>query len=123
TVVPLTLDERVEIVLLAGDRNHREVAEDFNRLHPGRRPITRSCVSRLMTKLKETGSISDRPRPGRPRRTTCENTASAVLDRFRRNPAMSLRRMASETGMSRSSIHRILRANKCTEDVNAQMKS
>ncbi|KAK6010328.1 hypothetical protein OSTOST_24646 [Ostertagia ostertagi] len=106
------MDERVEIVLLAGDRNHREVAEEFNKLHPGRRPITRSCVSRLIARLKETGSISDKPRPGRPRRTTCGNTASAVLDRFRRNPEMSLRQMASETGMSRSSIHRILRAHK-----------
>ncbi|KAL6729450.1 hypothetical protein Aduo_000501 [Ancylostoma duodenale] len=104
----LTMSERAEIVSLSEGRNYKEIAAEFSRLHPDRRPISARCVSRLLAKVKETGSIVDRPRSGRPRRSTTEDNAALILERFRRCPTMSIRRMSKETGISRGSIHRIL---------------
>ncbi|EYC38888.1 hypothetical protein Y032_0688g1545 [Ancylostoma ceylanicum] len=102
------MSERAEIVRLSGGRNFKEIAAEFNRQHQDRRPISARCVSRLLSKVKETGSILDRPRSGRPRRSTTEDNAALIIERFRRCPTMSIRRMAKETGISRGSIHRIL---------------
>ncbi|KHJ88203.1 hypothetical protein OESDEN_12007 [Oesophagostomum dentatum] len=66
----LSLAERSEVVLLANGRSRKEVVEEFNRRHPNRPPISSNCVKRLLTKLKETGSVHDRPRSGRPRKAT-----------------------------------------------------
>jgi hypothetical protein len=64
----LTLDERVEIVLLSGREGwtQRQVADEFNARHPERNPITQSAVEKLVKKFKETGSCVDKPRVGRP---------------------------------------------------------
>jgi transposase len=64
----LTLDERVEIVLLRGRQGwtQRQVADAFNATHPERNPITHSAVGQLVKKFKETGSVVDKPRVGRP---------------------------------------------------------
>jgi transposase len=60
----LTLDERVEIVLLSGRQGwtQRQVADEFNARHPERNPITHSAVGKLMKKFKETGSVVDKAR-------------------------------------------------------------
>jgi hypothetical protein len=52
----LTLDERVEIVLLSGRQGwtQRQVADEFNARHPERSPITQSAVGKLVKKFKET---------------------------------------------------------------------
>jgi hypothetical protein len=46
--MPLTLDERVEIVLLIGRQGwtQRQVADEFNARHPERNPITHSAVGK-----------------------------------------------------------------------------
>ncbi|RCN46826.1 hypothetical protein ANCCAN_07140 [Ancylostoma caninum] len=105
---PLTMSERAEVVRLSEDRNYKEIAAEFSRLHPDRRPISASCVSKLLAKVKETGSIANRPRSGRPRTSTTEDNAALILECFRRCPTMSIRRMSEETGISKGSIHRIL---------------
>ncbi|VDM53017.1 unnamed protein product [Angiostrongylus costaricensis] len=106
----LNESERVHLLQLVANRSHEEAAAEFNRLHPNREPIRQSSVTRLIAKFKETGSIMDRPRCGRPRRSTDGVNTAAIVAKFRENPEKSLRQMANETGMSRSSIHRILRA-------------
>jgi hypothetical protein len=64
----LTLDERVEIMLLSGRQGwtQRQVADEFNARHPERNPITHSTVRKLVKKFKETGSVINKPRVGRP---------------------------------------------------------
>jgi transposase len=64
----LKFDVRVEIVLLSGLQGwaQRQVADEFNGRHPERNPITHSAVGKLVKKLKETGSVVDKPRVGRP---------------------------------------------------------
>jgi hypothetical protein len=44
----LTLDERVEIVLLIGRQGwtQRQVADEFNARHPERNPVTQSAVGK-----------------------------------------------------------------------------
>ncbi|PIO56728.1 hypothetical protein TELCIR_21871 [Teladorsagia circumcincta] len=108
----LSHEERLQVLQLVANRSHEEVALMFNKLHPNREPIRQSSVSRLIAKFKETGSIVDRRRCGRPKSLTDHVNAAAVLNLFRRNPGKSLRQMAVEMGMSRSSVHRILQAHK-----------
>jgi hypothetical protein len=64
----LTLYERVEIVLLSGRQGwtQRQLADEFNARHPERNPITHSAVGKLVKKFKETESVVDKPRVGRP---------------------------------------------------------
>jgi transposase len=63
----LTLDERVEIVLLSGRQGwtQRQVADEFNARHPERNTRTHSAVGKLVKKFKETGSVVDKPLHGR----------------------------------------------------------
>jgi hypothetical protein len=50
----LTKEERIEIILLIGNRSQREAAAEFNRLHPHRETITQKirnaehCFSALL---------------------------------------------------------------------------
>jgi hypothetical protein len=78
----LVLDKRVEIVLLCGSQGwtQRQVADEFNARHPERNPITHSAVGKLVQKLKETGSVVDKPRVTRP--SVGEDIRTGVIDRF-----------------------------------------
>ncbi|KHJ79163.1 hypothetical protein OESDEN_21197 [Oesophagostomum dentatum] len=105
----LSLAERSEVVLLANGRSRKEVVEEFNRRHPNRPPISSNCVKRLLTKLKETGSVHDRPRSGRPRKATTEDQVAIVLESLQCSPRKSIRCLSRETGISTTSICRILR--------------
>jgi hypothetical protein len=51
----LTLDQRVEIVLLSGRQGltHRKVADEFNARHPERIPITHSAVGKLLKRRRK----------------------------------------------------------------------
>ncbi|KAE9421260.1 hypothetical protein Angca_001116, partial [Angiostrongylus cantonensis] len=87
----LNESERVHLLQLVANRSHEEAAAEFNRLHPNREPIRQSSVTRLIAKFKETGSIMDRPRCGRPRRSTDRVNTAAIVAKFRENPEKSLR--------------------------------
>ena len=102
----LTTDERVEIILLCGQvgSSNRSVALQFNNLHPERTPIDQSTVGRLLKRFKETGSVHDRERSGRPRTATGEETATTVLTYIQRSPMKSTRKLSQETGVSRRSV-------------------
>jgi hypothetical protein len=82
----LTLDERVEIVLLSGRHRwaQRQVADEFNARHPERNPITHSAVGKLVKKCKETGSVVDRPQVGRP--SVSEDIPTGVIAKFHAHP-------------------------------------
>jgi hypothetical protein len=64
----LTLDEKVDIVLLSGHQGwtQRQMADEFNARHPKMNQITHGVVGKLVKKLKETGSVVDETRVGRP---------------------------------------------------------
>ncbi|KAK6030431.1 hypothetical protein OSTOST_03431, partial [Ostertagia ostertagi] len=63
--MPLSIDERIQVILLAGSgRTHREIAEEFSRLHPYRRPISHATVGNLLAKFRDTGAVYDRATVG-----------------------------------------------------------
>ncbi|CAI9738852.1 KEOPS complex subunit TP53RK isoform X1 [Octopus vulgaris] len=74
----LSKEERIELVLLSGREgwSYRKIAEEFNLPHPCRQPIYFTAVRKLIKKFKETGSVSDKPRSGRPK--TSDETKEAV---------------------------------------------
>jgi hypothetical protein len=78
----LTLDERVEIVLLSGRQGwtQRQVADEFSARHPERNPITHGAVGELVKKFKETGSVVDEPRVDSP--SVGEDIRTAVIVTF-----------------------------------------
>jgi hypothetical protein len=47
-------------------QDHRQVAEEFKNNHPGRNPGVHNAGGKLLKKFKETGSVEDKPRSGRP---------------------------------------------------------
>ena len=63
----LTTKHRVELILLSAREGmtHRRVAETFNSTHSDMN-VSHTTVGRLLNKFKETGSVHDSPRSGRP---------------------------------------------------------
>ncbi|XP_046988309.1 uncharacterized protein C6orf132 homolog [Schistocerca americana] len=92
----LTHEERIEIILISGERSTRVVAEDFNSRHPTRQPITHSAVAKLLAKFRATGSVADKPKAGRPKSATDEATTVSVLASFSKSPQQSTRRLSQE---------------------------
>src|SRR6185437_13032730 len=93
--MPLTDEERIEIVLIVGDgyKTIREACEIFAERHPGR-TVHYSTVSRLVQRFKDTGSIKDSKRSGRPKSATGEDNQINTLAVFRRSPIKSQRKAA-----------------------------
>ncbi|KAG2466422.1 MTX3 protein, partial [Polypterus senegalus] len=108
----LTREERIEIVLMSGELSNRVIAADFNARHPTRPPISHATVSKLLAKFRETGSVLDLPKCGRMKTVTNEETSVAVLASFSKSPQRSTRRMSLESGISRTSLRRILATHK-----------
>jgi hypothetical protein len=81
----LTMDEGVELVLLSDRQGwaQRQVANEFNARHPERNPITQSAVGKLVKKFKETGSVVDKSRVGRP--SVGEDIRTGVIAKFHAN--------------------------------------
>jgi transposase len=108
----LTKDERVELIFFSGrvGWSYRQVAEAFNASHNDRPPISRSTVSKLVRKFQETGSVNDKPHTGR--HPIGEEVIEAVMAKVIVAPIKSVRQTSNELGVSRCSVHRVLKENK-----------
>lgn len=108
----LSMEQRVEIILLFGRyENYSETAREFNRRHSNVSEITPMTVSRCVKRFKETGSVLDKYRTGRPKSTTDEQTASRVLQKVRQYPRFSVRQVSQDMEISTTAVWRILREN------------
>jgi transposase len=105
----LSKEERIELVLLSGREGWsvRKIADDFNARHPRRTPIGFSTVGKVVRKFKETGSVMDKPRSGRP--SVSDETKETIMAKFTASPRKSLRRTAMELGVPKTTISRILK--------------
>ncbi|XP_013872268.1 pseudouridylate synthase 7 homolog [Austrofundulus limnaeus] len=65
----------------------------------------------MSAKFRETGTVDDKPRSGRPKTATGKETSTMVLAAFAKSPQCSTRRLAAECGVSQSSLVRILHNN------------
>ena len=77
-------------------------------------PPTRITVTRIPNKFEFDGTVQDvlKVRCGRKRSSTDNRSADAVMQDFARSPKKSLRQCSCEIGTEKSSVHRILRAQK-----------
>ena len=70
-----------------------------------------STILRLVKKFRDTGSVHDRSRSGRPQNVRSDEKIERVRASVQEDQQTSTRRRSSELGMAKSSLHRILKAD------------
>lgn len=105
-----TCQERGLIVSIFLTHNRSVVLaqREFRRRFPGRLAPTGQTLRRLATRLEEFGSTGDISRRGRPRSCRSAENIAAVAADVQENPETSTRRRATQMGISRRSLQRIL---------------
>lgn len=104
----MTLDQRnMAIGMLTAGRKNKDVARHFQ--------VSESSISRLRAKFRQTGSVKDRPRTGRPRKTTGREdnymVTSSRRDRFLSGTKIAcLVRNATGTRICNKTVQRRLRS-------------
>ena len=109
----LTLDQRVEIIMLCGREgwSHQAVANEFSRRHPDvNPPLHSTSVGRLLQKFKETGSVLDKKREAT--NGISENEDVNMLAYVMQNPHASLQKQAEEADRSIATVWRVLKKHK-----------
>ena len=108
----LSIEERVflvENVLRSNDEYTEEVKQKFTNQFPNQTLPHRNAVRRLLEKFRETGSVCDLPRAGRPKVLT-EHKLNEISDAMAMSPTKSLRRLSQQVGVSLGSSHTAVRA-------------
>lgn len=90
----------------------RAIARRFHQLYPNRPAPSHVGISKMIRKIRATGSVMNRPKSGRPRSATDEQNEIMVLGSVVLKRQQSLREVAMETGNSMTSVWRILRRHK-----------
>jgi len=103
----LTVNQRVFVIKTFYQTNNksetcRRFKEQFNR------QIKRDTVTDIVDRFEENGDVDDRKRSGRPFVVRTEENKAAVKSLFSKDPTTSTRRAASDLGISKTSILRIL---------------
>lgn len=100
-------EEKVNCVLwLAEMKSILDVQKKF-RSEYNKQPPHRNTIAKWMTKFKETGSVHDKHRSGRPR--ISDDSVSSVVEAFTNSPKKSVRRASLELKLPKSTVHKILR--------------
>lgn len=105
------LADKVTAILIIGEsgNNFHAAERIFNERYPDR-PISRTYLRELLHKFQQTGSVHDGKRSGRPNigiDKQIDIVAEIVV-----NPSSSTAQVASTSGVSRSTVHRVLTKNK-----------
>lgn len=111
----LSEKHRIELLMIYGfgdrRRTQNEVCNVFNALYPDT-PVSQGTVSQLIKKFRETGSIKNVQKSGRPKSATNEDKALDVILTVEETPRVSIREIAEHSGISHSSVQRILKTEK-----------
>ncbi|GBM12354.1 hypothetical protein AVEN_211546-1 [Araneus ventricosus] len=91
--MPVTKEERIYFILLAGSSITLHVAQTFNATR--RTQITYDSVVTLIMKFKRTVSIADTSRSGRPKTPTDEGASTQVLAAMARSTTKETRRLSA----------------------------
>lgn len=109
----LSTTQRIEILTMIGygdrTRTQLEVCALFNTKYPDRQ-ITQSTVSKIERKFRDTGSVQDLPKRGRP--TLNEDTKLNILLAMEENPHNSVRQVARNNDRAAMSVHNVLKSEK-----------
>lgn len=84
----------------------------FHHRYPHRPIPSNTCIIKLMQKFRNTGSVFNRPKSGRPKSATSEENEVLVLGSVALKPQQSLREISMETGLSITLAWRILHRHK-----------
>lgn len=71
--------------------------------------VSRNFVYYTIKRYKETNSLKDRHRSGRPRSVRTAANIKIIRERLRRNPCRTQKKLALQTNISRISVNRILK--------------
>ena len=112
----MDLQDRIELVkcFYSSGSSPRAALRQF-KLKKGlvKDPFSLSTITRLISKFEETGSITDKPRSGRPSvdDSTVEEVEEAIAQTSESSSvgSTSVRRIANETGLGATTVHRIMR--------------
>lgn len=108
--MPLTINEKIEIVNLARGMNYRETAHFFNRTHPNHRPITKNTVWHIFRELTAKGGFQRKKRNESIERITeHEDLKENIFQLFSDNPHLSTRKAAIRLGVGHATVWRILK--------------
>lgn len=73
--------------------------------------VKRDFVYKTIKRYKDTSSLNDRKRSGRPRSVRTKSVIKAVRERIRRKPGRSIRKLVADLDIKRGSIHNILKVD------------
>jgi transposase len=112
----LSEKQRIEILMIYrydGDRRRTqsELCDLFNEVYPDT-PVAQGTVSQLIKKFRETGSIKNMQRTGRPKSATSGDKALDVLLTIEETPRVSAREVAENLEISHNSVLRIFKKEK-----------
>lgn len=106
--------ERIEILMMVGDGDRKrstiEVCELFNHVHQERMPISRSTVSKIISKFAETESVRNKQKTGRPK--IDDETRLNTLLSYQDNPHCSTRQVGLIQNIGYKSVQNILHQEK-----------
>ena len=71
--------------------------------------VTRCLVYRTVKRYKDTGTVEDRPRSGRPRDKRTPRMLKALKNRIKRNPRRCQKKLALQMNVSRQTMQRALK--------------
>jgi len=92
------------IELHSKGKSCRQIAECLKHLK-----VSKSMVAYTIKKFRETQTVSDRPRAGRPRSVRTKKLIKITKTKIARNNKRSINKMASEASVSRRTMQRIVR--------------
>jgi len=106
----LTIAERVQIVKWSyAGHSQREVVEIFGQHFPVRPQPTQSFISKLLARFETTGSVCEKKHTGRRKSATAAANTDALCAAVEVNPKLSIRSIAMDSGISKTSIQRVLK--------------
>jgi hypothetical protein len=97
----------VELVFRCGGEYTEEIKENFGEMFPESRVIHRNVVRQLIDKFRETESVAEASRSGRPRVLT-EDKVLDTSERKMQSSKKSIRKQSQKAGVSFSSTQRAL---------------
>lgn len=112
-MVRLTLEQRIKVIELyfKNDDSLVLTRRAFCRHFDIRNGPSDSTILRLVIKFRDTGSVHDLGRPGRPQSIRTEEAVERVQTSVEEDQQTSIRRRSSELHIAKSSLHRILKAD------------
>lgn len=110
----LTERERISLLMMRGwgnrQRSYNDVRQLFNAtFRNDNTSISKSTVYKTIRRFEETGSVKDRPKPGRPVTATNPAKSLDVLQSFVEHPHSSTNRTAEEHEIDQKSVYKILK--------------